>query len=232
MTTNVFQRTLTTSPGCEISESRFHLTLGLTLFWGFFVNYLIVQFAPISFLSTPGRVILFFIAYFVLAFSGIRMVEKATTPFPAFIGYNLLVLPPGFAVKIAILSLELSNPTAYQSILQTTILYTGGITLCMMILGSSFPKFFRGILPILTISLLLVIAFELIGGLLLRQPMPPVLDWIVLLIFCGYIGVDWGRSSAIPKTTCNAISVAAGIYIDIVNLFLTILRILSRRGRD
>ncbi|MGN0845081.1 MAG: Bax inhibitor-1 family protein [Kiritimatiellia bacterium] len=232
MTTNVFQRTLATSPGCEISESRFHFTLGLTLFWGFFVNYLIVQYAPLTFLAIPRMPILFLIAYFVLGFTGIRMVEKATHTLPAFIGYNLIVLPLGFSVKIAILSLQLTNPEAYLSILQSSILYTGGITLCMMILGSSFPKFFRGVLPILTISLLLVIAFELIGGLVFHQQMPRVLDWIVLLIFCGYIGVDWGRASAIPKTTCNAVSVAASIYIDIVNLFITILNILNRKGRN
>ena len=66
-------------------------------------------------------------------------------------------------------------------------------------------------------------------AMLLGRPAPAFLDWIILLTFCGYIGLDWGRADRVPRTTHNAISVAASIYIDVINLFLTILRILSNR---
>ena len=56
-----------------------------------------------------------------------------------------------------------------------------------------------------------------------------VIDWIVVLIFCGYVGVDWGRANQIPKTLDNAIDSAAALYMDIINLFLRILRILGRK---
>lgn len=52
-------------------------------------------------------------------------------------------------------------------------------------------------------------------------------DWLVALIFCGYIGYDWGRANQIPKTLDNAIDSAAALYMDIINLFL---RILNLRG--
>ncbi|HCA63484.1 MAG TPA: hypothetical protein DEP73_05025, partial [Pseudomonas sp.] len=52
---------------------------------------------------------------------------------------------------------------------------------------------------------------------------------IVVLIFCGYVGVDWGRANQIPKTLDNAIDSAAALYMDIINLFLRILRILGRK---
>lgn len=45
------------------------------------------------------------------------------------------------------------------------------------------------------------------------------------------IGYDWGRANRIPKTTDNAIDSAAAIYIDIINLFVRILRIMGRRRR-
>ncbi|MBT7579493.1 MAG: hypothetical protein HN633_12065, partial [Candidatus Marinimicrobia bacterium] len=48
-------------------------------------------------------------------------------------------------------------------------------------------------------------------------------------IFCGYIGYDWGRANQIPKTLDNAVDSAAALYMDIINLFLRVLRILGRR---
>jgi len=55
------------------------------------------------------------------------------------------------------------------------------------------------------------------------------LDWVVVLIFCGYIGYDWGRANSIPKTLDNAVDSAAALYMDIINLFLRILRIMGRK---
>ncbi len=47
--------------------------------------------------------------------------------------------------------------------------------------------------------------------------------------FCGYIGYDWGRANQIPKTMDNAVDSAAALYMDIINLFLRILRIMGRK---
>ena len=55
------------------------------------------------------------------------------------------------------------------------------------------------------------------------------MDWIVAAIFCGYIGVDWGRANRIERTLDNAVDSAASLYLDIINLFLRVLRILSRK---
>ena len=49
------------------------------------------------------------------------------------------------------------------------------------------------------------------------------------MIFCGYIGVDWGRANRIPKTVDNAVDSAAALYMDIINLFLRLLRLTGRR---
>jgi FtsH-binding integral membrane protein len=56
-----------------------------------------------------------------------------------------------------------------------------------------------------------------------------VIDWIVVVIFCGYIGYDWARANRIPKTVDNAVDCAASLYIDIINLFIRILRIMGRK---
>ena len=48
------------------------------------------------------------------------------------------------------------------------------------------------------------------------------------MIFSLYIGYDWYRAQAYPKTLDNAVDSAIDLYIDIVNLFLRILALMSR----
>ena len=50
---------------------------------------------------------------------------------------------------------------------------------------------------------------------------------ISALIFSCYIGYDWTRAQSGPKTVDAAIDSALSIYLDIVNLFLDLLRIVG-----
>ena len=99
-----------------------------------------------------------------------------------------------------------------------------------MAFGSLLPGLFKGINATLGLSLLAVIIAEMILIFVFGQQIG-LIDWIVALIFCGYIGYDWGRALEIPRTVDNAIDSAAAIYMDIVNLFLRVLRILGSRKR-
>ena len=69
---------------------------------------------------------------------------------------------------------------------------------------------------------------EFVGSILFRIPLT-FIDYIVALIFCGYIGLDWNRAQQYPKTLDNAIDSAADIYLDVVNLFVRILSITGKR---
>nr|MCR5618576.1 Bax inhibitor-1 family protein [Lachnospiraceae bacterium] len=51
--------------------------------------------------------------------------------------------------------------------------------------------------------------------------------WIGAALFSGYIGYDFWRAQQFPKTLDNAVDCAVDIYLDIINLFLRILRILA-----
>jgi FtsH-binding integral membrane protein len=97
-----------------------------------------------------------------------------------------------------------------------------------MALGTIFPAFFQSIAGALSISLLLVIIWEAVEIFFLHIH-HDIIDWIVVLIFCGYVGYDWGRANRLPRTVDNAIDSAASLYMDIINLFLRILRILGRK---
>lgn len=205
-----------------LSAKSFNMLIGLVLFWGFFVNYLMVKF-----ISTEGLLeinpFLFFIGYFVCCMIGIKLYTSSDDPKISFLGYNLVVIPFGLIINIVV--------SAYQpGIVLSAIITTGMVTLIMMTLGYLFPAFFEKISGVLFMALLVAIVVNLIQIFIFRTDLA-IMDWIVALIFCGYIGLDWGRANKMTKTVDNAIDGAAAIYMDIINLFLRILRILGR-SRD
>ena len=104
--------------------------------------------------------------------------------------------------------------------------YYLAIAICSEVIATVSMKAIKGWST--PIPLLLVIVVELVEVFILGIH-HGVIDWIVVLIFCGYVGVDWGRANQIPKTLDNAIDSAAALYMDIINLFLRILRILGRK---
>ncbi len=214
---NVFNRNETSAP--IISNVTYNFVIGAVLCWGFLVNWFMVENIPAEMISNINP-ILFFVGYIVSCFFGIFLFTKSDNPVISFIGYNFVVVPFGFIINIAV---QGYNP----EIVGEAIRITGFVTAGMMVLGSLFPKFFQKIAGALTIALLLVIIVEIIEVFVFGIH-HGILDWIVALIFCGYIGYDWGRANQIPKTLDNAVDSAAALYMDIINLFLRILRILGR----
>ncbi|MEO2007878.1 MAG: Bax inhibitor-1 family protein [Pirellulaceae bacterium] len=202
-----------------ISPGIYNMVIGLVLCWGFVVNYLMVKnIAPQAALAYGFWP--FIIGYFASCFFGIYLFNKSDNPFISFIGYNFVVVPFGLIVNLVVSRYD-------PQLVQEAMVITGGVTGLMMILGSMFPQFFQRIAGALTIALISVIIIELIA-IFFFGGSPAIIDWIVVLIFCGYIGYDWGRANQIPKTYDNAVDSAAALYMDIINLFLRILRILGR----
>ena len=220
---DVFSRTHST--GQLLSPRAYNLAIGLTLGWGFFANYLIVKAVPTETLYAINPIV-FFLGFLACAFTGVYIFNKSDKPAVSFFGYNLVVLPFGLLLNVSI-NFVYAGPR-FDGLVLEAIQTTGFVTLVMMILGSMFPRFFQKIVGALTIALLAVIAVELIGYLAFGWSHGAT-DWVVAIIFCGYIGYDWGRANAIPKTLDNAIDSAASLYIDIINLFIRIMRIMARR---
>jgi FtsH-binding integral membrane protein len=216
----VFDRSTGNPPGRSLSPSIYNLLIGLVLLWGFGINYLMLRTLPVSTL-TQINPIAYYIAYFALTFLGVILFRKSTNPFVSFLGYNLVVVPFGTVINLVV--------TRYDSaIVVEAVQITALVTLTMMILGTLFPRFFVRIAFALGIALLVTFLIQLANIFYFKRELA-ALDWIVALIFCGYIGYDWGRANQIPKTVDNAIDSAASLYMDIINLFLRILRILGRR---
>ncbi|WKE64071.1 Bax inhibitor-1 family protein [Gallaecimonas kandeliae] len=217
MDVSVFDRRETSDQ--LISAPLYNLIIGLTLCWGFLANWwMVTNIDPRSIAGINPWV--FFLGYFASCFAGIYLFRKSDNPLVSFIGYNLVVVPFGLVINLVVAGY---NP----EVVAEAVRITGFVTVGMMALGTLFPAFFARIGGALTLALLLVIVVELVEIFIFKMH-HGILDWIVALIFCGYIGYDWGRANAIPKTVDNAIDSAAALYIDIINLFLRILRILGR----
>ena len=217
---NVFERTEETSSGIRISSARYNLIIGSVLCWGFLVNWLMVQFIPYE--TVAGiHWVTFLIGYFVCCLAGILLITKSQIPAVSFIGYNLVVVPFGLIINRVVHNYD-------TELILDAIRVTGLVTLVMMVLGTLVPMFFKKIGAMLAIALLGVIAIELIE-IYVFQINHGFIDWIIVVILCGYIGYDWVRANSIPKTTDNAVDCAAALYVDIINLFLRILRIRGRK---
>ena len=215
---SVFDRMTTDDP--IVGAGMYNLVIGLTLIWGFAVNYwMVTNIDPEAIASVNPWI--FFIGYFASCFFGIYLFQKSSNPIVSFIGYNFVVVPFGLIINMVVSQYD-------PELVTEAIRITGLVTIAMMCLGTLFPAFFQKIAGALTIALVLVIVVELIEVFIFNTH-HGILDWIVVLIFCGYIGYDWGRANQIPKTIDNAIDSAAALYMDIINLFLRILRILGRK---
>jgi FtsH-binding integral membrane protein len=215
---NVFKRQ--SNGEKEISATMYNLAIGLCLLWGFGLNYVMVTGIDPQALIDINQWI-FFIAYFASCFFGVYLFNGSDKPLVSFIGYNFVVVPFGLIINIVVSRYD-------PAVVAEAIRVTAGVTLIMMILGSMYPKFFAKISGALTIALLAVIVVELFQVFVLGIHHDWI-DWAVAIIFCGYIGYDWGRANQIPKTLDNAVDSAAALYMDIINLFLRLLRILGRK---
>lgn len=218
MQSNVFERTQAT--GAEISASLYNAIIGGTLLIGFAINYAMVKYIPVASIASINPW-LFFIGYFVCCFAGIALYSKSDSPPVSFLGYLLVVAPFGLIINLVV--------SRYSTeVVGNAIQATGIITFIMMLLGTMYPAFFKSIARGLFIALICTIVVELVMVFVFNTH-HTIIDWIVVLIFCGYIGYDWARANSIPKTVDNAIDSAAALYMDIINLFLRLVRILGRR---
>lgn len=210
--------------GGNVSRRIYNLVLGSCLVWGFIFNFLICEFFGNSIYrfvaSSTGNYFIFIIGYLILAIAGIIINNKSDNPAISFLGYNMIVLPLG-----AVLSICLQGYST--QIISYAFGTTAIVTALMICLSVAFPNFFLSIGRGLFIALLCVILVEFVGILIFHRTFN-ILDFAVVLLFCGYIGFDWARSQKLPSTIDNAIDCSCALYVDIINLFLRLLRIFGR----
>lgn len=206
-----------------LSANVFYGLLGLVLIYGFGGTVWVAQkMAAMHYRPGIWDII---ILGLVIPILGIVIALKSDNPIISFIGYNMLVAPFG-----VILSPVLN---AYQpAIIERAFTITCGVTAVMMVAGFVFPRFFESIGGALLVCLtgLVVVRFA-------QLFIPSIahmgwVEWASAGIFSLYIGYDMHRAAEVPKTMDNAVDIALALYLDIINLFLNILRIVGGDSSD
>ena len=214
---------LNSGVGDQISARRYNAVMLLTLLWGFLVNTVMVYYfaIPIMRLLSGVGPLWIFIGYFVLAIAGIAISARSTNPWISFHGYNLLVLPIGVLLCLIL-------PGIPVAIVTKALLLTGIVTATMTLLGLVAPNIFLGMGRTLFIALIVGILAELVATFLFHYT-GTAFDWIFVVLFSAYIGYDVAKSQIYPKTVDNAVDCALDIYLDIINIFIRLLALLSRK---
>ena len=206
-----------------LSDRAYNLLMGGVVAYGLVLNY--VMCLNMSDFAMRINPLLLLIGYVVCCFAGVIIAMKSDNPVISFIGYNLVCVPIGLVLSIVLQAYGGVN----SEVVQQAFLYTLLITGVMVLVSILFPNVFSRLGGFL---------FAALGGLIIAQFVMMILGvssiataWIGAVIFSLYIGYDIYRSQQFPKTADNAVDCALDIYLDIINLFLDILRILGN-SRD
>lgn len=202
----------------QISERAYNLIIGGTLLYGFAVNAFMIQVFEGAFDNMNQWGLL--IGYIVCIIIG-AVLTRSQSGFISFVGYNFIVVPLG--VMLTILLPYYGSERVFDA-----VVITGIITLLMMIAAGVFPHIFLKMGRALFFTLIAVFVVELFCVFVMGRDFA-VIDYVVVLLFSGYIGYDWARANVYPRTVNNAIDSAVDLYMDIINIFIRILSILNRQ---
>jgi FtsH-binding integral membrane protein len=208
--TDAFQRTGFN----QISERTFFGTLAGFVLYGLMATYFATFFAPTS-LSLIGLILL----GLVLPIAGCFMAMSDNFGI-SFVGYNMITLPFGLVL----------GPVLNQyapDVVQNAALLTAMITAVMGLAGVTFPNFFRSIGSALFIALIGLVVVRIIAIFVPALNSFGVIDYIAAGIFSLYIGYDMFRATEATRSVGSALKIAVSLYLDIINLFTSLLSILG-----
>lgn len=206
--------------GKQISESNYIGALLGVVLYGLIVNAITCSIVPYEWVFANYTPIV--IGYFISCLIGIIMSNRSSNPIVSFIGYNFVVVPVGVIVAGVVGAYAAIDPT----IVRDAFLITTIITFVMAVLGYIKPQWFEKIGSMLFTILLGILIAELI--LLIIGVDQYITTWIGAALFTFYIGYDVYRAMHYPHTLDNAVDCALDLYLDIINLFLKIMRLLAR----
>ena len=163
---------------------------------------------------------------FIGAIIGIVIYSGSDKPFTSFVGVT--VLSGSLGLTIGPLLAYYNSETIMKALVMTL-----GVTLVMSFFGVLLPNVIKGAGGLLFVLLSLLLVGYFAQYVLLLFGLSPYLlplDYIAAGVFSLYICYDWGKAISLPATVDNAIDAAGALIVDVVNLFLALLRIFGRRG--
>lgn len=208
--------------GRILTARKYNATIFGMILYGLVANFLICLFCS----NTTVNSVAFFLAYLVCVIVGCIMSAVSTNPVAGFVGYNLIVLPSGFVISVAVQEYGgLGSEVVTEAFLAATL-----IIATMTFFAVLNPQFCNRLGSLLFMALMGLIAAEII--LLFMGIESSAVSWASAIIFSFYISYDVSRSQMYPYTVSNAVGSAMDIYLDIINLFLSLLEIFGQRSDD
>ena len=198
-----------------MSRRVFYGLISGLLLWGFFLTYVVSNAtADMSFVWWE-----YLLIGVGIPFLGVFL--TAGGPVPSLIGYHLVVVGLSAILGPGLKEVGIQEP----GLIPLVAMQTAAITGIMGASGLLFPRFYERIGGFLFMALLALVAVMLLG---LAFPGLGVGSWIngvALVIFSLYIGFDMFRASTVPATVDNSVDIAVSFYLDILNVFLSLLNI-------
>lgn len=200
-----------------MSRNAFYFVLGGVLSWGFVLTKLIA----VSTASWQPGIVEFLFVGLVVPIVGIFASAWSKNSLISFLGFNLVVGGIAAIIGPTLAMYEVQMPGVVEQAATMTAFVTAG----MGVSGLLFPNFYRSIGGALFGALLILVIVSFARLFIPAIQNVGIIDYIAAGIFALYIGFDMWRASEIPATLDNAVDVAVALYLDIINLFLYLLRI-------
>lgn len=202
-----------------ISDRTFYFVLGIMVMIGLAVTAFCASYA--SFIHYRPGTIEFLILGLGLPIAGSLIAAKSDNPVISFLGYMMITAPFGFILGPVV---DMYSSGTLVRAAEATLL----ITFMMTLLSVTYPRLFAGLGGVLFSCLCGLLVLRLLQMFIPALAAMGIIDWFAAGLFSLYIGYDMYRASVIGKTVDNAIDVAVQLYLDIINLFLVLLRIFGR----
>lgn len=206
-----------------MTRNSFYFIMGCILAWGFTATYIVSEMTA----DWKPEMFAFFLVSIGLPLLGIFM-SMSKSALISFTGFNLVVIPFGAILGPVLAQYELAQP----GIVSEAAMLTGMVAGIMALSGLFFPNFYRSIGGALFGALLALVIVSVASLFIPALMNFTVIHYAAAGLFALYIGYDMWRASEIPATLDNAVDVSISLYLDIINLFLWILRILGNRSND
>ena len=213
------------SEGKEMSESNYIVALLGVVLYGLIINVITCSIVPFEWVF--DNYIPIIIGYLICVIAGSVIANKSTNPIISFVGFNLIAGPVGVMLAGSVGAYAAIDPT----IVKDAFLMTAIITGVMMVLGYIKPQWFEKLGGLLFTVLVSMVVCEIV--LLILGVSQYVFTWIGVFLFTVYIGYDTMRAIKYPHTLDNAVDCALDLYLDIINLFLKLMKLIARaKSRD
>lgn len=202
-----------------ISNRMYNFLIGVIIIYGLLVNLVMIKFLTPFFININIGALIG--CYVALSFAGVTISWKSKNPWLSFLGYNMVVVPFGLVLSTGLYGVS-GNVIFHVCVVTVTIVAF------MLTAATIFPEKFTDVRlgVVLFLSLFGVVAVRLLCLVFGFQL--PILAWISATVFSLYIAYDWAIAQNYVKTVDNAVDSALDIYMDIVLLFLELLKIFGK----